>query len=333
MPDGTGHEPDGPAGMDEAPAEDASVRDRRAENARGAPRRELPRDAEGLPPMGDVFSDALEAGLRELGLSAEPAGRPEALHSYELHARLLREWGAAINLTAVREPAEVARRHVCDSLSAVPRLTRLLRPGATLLDVGSGAGYPGLPLAAALPLGRVALLDSVGKKARFLAVAGVAVRGALVTNAAVGPRSEVAAGGGAAAVPVIPVIEAVAERAEDLAEEPDHRGAWDIVTARAVGSLAEVLELAMPLTREGGCVVAWKREEEQGGLRAELRDAGSIIRATGGGRPEVIVVPATSLAGHRLVIVPKERPTPASYPRPAGVRRRRERRAHGPGSA
>ena len=169
----------------------------------------------------------------------------------------------------------------------------------------------------------------VGKKARFLAVAATAVHDALVVVAAAVPRSEIAAMGGAEAVSVIPVIEAVAERAEDLAEDPDHRGAWDVVTARAVGSLAEVLELAMPLTREGGWVVAWKREEEQGGLRAELRDAGSIIRATGGGRPEIVVVPAPSLAGHRLVIVPKERPTPASYPRPAGVRRRRERRAQG----
>ena len=84
---------------------------------------------------------------------------------------------------------------------------------------------------------------------------------------------------------------------------PMQRAAWDVVTARAVGSLAEVLELALPLTREGGLVVAWKREEERGGLRAELREAGSIIRAAGGGRPEVEVVeapmPGRSSARHR----------------------------------
>jgi 16S rRNA (guanine527-N7)-methyltransferase len=282
--------------------------------------------------MGDAFQGALDAGLEELGLSAAPAGSARARRSYELHARLLREWGAAINLTAIREPTQIARRHVCDSLSAVHRLARLVRPGNTLLDVGSGAGYPGLPLAAALPLGRVALLDSVGKKARFLAVAATAVHEALVAPASEVLPEVLAGDDGTAADPVnpvIPVIEAVAERAEDLADDPDQRGAWDIVTARAVGSLAEVLELAMPLTREGGWVVAWKREEEQGGLRAELRDAGSIIRATGGGRPEIVVVEAPILAGHRLVLVPKERPTPASYPRPAGVRRRRSRRAEG----
>ena len=279
--------------------------------------------------MGDAFEGALEAGLEELGLSAGPAGSAQARRSYELHARLLREWGAAINLTAIREPTQIARRHVCDSLSAVQRLARLVRPGNTLLDVGSGAGYPGLPLAAALPLGRVALLDSVGKKARFLAVAATVVHEALTAPVPGSLPEQLAGDGGTADAPVIPVIEAVAERAEDLAEDPEQRGAWDIVTARAVGSLAEVLELAMPLTREGGWVVAWKREEEHGGLRAELRDAGSIIRATGGGRPEIVVVEAPILAGHRLVLVPKERPTPASYPRPVGVRRRRSRRAEG----
>jgi 16S rRNA (guanine527-N7)-methyltransferase len=270
--------------------------------------------------MGEAFDTTLETGLGELGMSGSRAAAPPARWSYEVHARLLREWGAAINLTAIREPAEIARRHVCDSLSAVPRLSDLVAPSSTLLDLGSGAGYPGLPLAAALPLGRVGLLDSVGKKARFLAVAAAAVREALGRAAATQPGSD-------AASPDIPSIEAIGERAEDLAEDPEQRGAWDLVTARAVGPLAEVLELAMPLTREGGYVVAWKREEEHGGLGDELREAGSIIRATGGGRPEVVGIDAPSLSGHRLVIVRKERLTPASYPRPAGIRKRRRQAA------
>lgn len=281
------------------------------------PRPELPVDPWVLAPMGEGFDAALADGLEQLGLAAGPAGSPRARRSYEAHARLLREWNVAINLTAVREPAEVARRHVCDSLSAVPRLTGTLKPGATLLDIGSGGGYPGLPLAAALPLARVGLLDSVGKKARFLAVVAAAVCSTLADEDG-GPEWPPM---GLAA----PDIEAIAERAEDLAEEPEHRGAWDVVTARAVGSLAEVIELAMPLAREGGLAVAWKREEERGGLLAELRDAGSIIRATGGGRPEVTSAEASFLSGHRLIIVPKERPTPASYPRPVGIRRRRRR--------
>ncbi len=276
----------------------------------GPSRRELPTDPVALAPMGDAFDSELELGLAELGLLDTAAAGERARRSYEAHARLLRDWSAAINLTAIREPVDIARRHVCDSLSAARRLTELVAPGASLLDIGSGGGYPGLPLAACLPLSRVGLLDSVGKKARFLGVAGAAVA-AILDEVDEEDRRAVD-------------IEAIAERAEDIADEPDHRGAWDIVTTRAVGSLAEVVELSLPLAREGGSVVAWKREEERGGLSAELRDAGSIIRAAGGGRPEVVVIDAPILAGHRLVIVPKERSTPASYPRPVGVRRRRQ---------
>ena len=258
--------------------------------------------------MGDAFEAALEAGLAELGLLESRGGGDTARRTYEAHARLLRDWNEAINLTAIREPAAMARRHTGDSLSAVALLSGLVEPGATLLDVGSGGGYPGLPLAAALPLSRVGLLDSVGKKARFLAVAGAAVAAVLAEGE-----------DGRAAV----AIEVIAERAEDVAEEYGQREAWDIVISRAVGSLAEVLELSLPLTREGGTVVAWKREEEGGGLRRELQRAGSIIRAAGGGRPRVVPIEAAGLVGHRLVVVTKERTTPIAYPRPAGVRRRK----------
>jgi len=280
-------------------------------DADAKPRRELPTDPALLEPMGEAFETALEAGLAELGLLETPAASATARRSYEAHARLLRDWNAAINLTAIRDPEMTARRHVCDSLSAVPHLAGIVKPGMRLLDIGSGGGYPGLPLAAALPFARVDLLDSVRKKARFLGVAATAVAAVLAED-----QSETAP---------TPTIESIAERAEDVAEEQEGREAWDIVTSRAVGSLAEVLELSLPLTREGGTVVAWKREEEGNGLQVELQRAGSIIRAAGGGRPRVFSVGATALEDHRLVIVPKERTTPIAYPRPVGVRRRRKR--------
>lgn len=270
-------------------------------------RQELPTSLAGLPSLGEPFEAALDAGLEELGLRGGPADARPARRSYEAHARLLASWGASINLTAIREPAAVALRHVCDSLSAVTHLSARLAGDRGLLDLGSGAGYPGLPLAAALSLERVALVESVAKKARFLAVAAAIVSEAL---------DETTSGAG-------PVIETLAERAEDLAEDPGHRGGWGVVTARAVGTLAEVAELSFPLLREGGWLVAWKREPSVGALSAELRDAGPILRRVGGGRPEVAHIAAASLAGHRLVLVRKERPTPAGYPRPAGARRRR----------
>ena len=274
-----------------------------------APRRELPTDPETLAPMGSVFDAALEEVLSQLELLDTRAAAPLARRTYEAHARLLQDWNQAINLTAIRDPEGLAVRHVGDSLSAVPYLQPLVKPGMSLLDIGSGGGYPGLPLAAALPLGGVSLLDSVGKKARFLEVAGEAVAAILAED-----DTEEA-----------PRIEAIGERAETVATIEEVREAWDIVVSRALGSLAEVLELSLPLTKIGGTVAIWKREEAGGGLRDELHGAGSIIRAAGGGRPRVVRIEAPRLPGHRLVLVAKERPTPTAYPRPAGVRRRKQR--------
>ena len=276
-----------------------------------APRRELPTDPATLEPMGEAFDAALDAGLTELDLLDARAASPIARRTYEAHARLLRDWNKAINLTAIRDPEGIAVRHVCDSLSAVPHLEPLVKPGTSLLDIGSGGGYPGLPLAAALPLGGVSLLDSVGKKSRFLEVAGDAVS-AILAEAEDDPEEATQ-------------IEAIGERAETIAEIDEVREAWDLVVSRAVGSLAEVLELSLPLTKIGGTVAVWKREEERGGLREELQGAGSIIRAAGAGRPRVLRIEAASLSDHRLVLVAKERPTPVAYPRPAGVRRRKQR--------
>ena len=274
-------------------------------------RRELPTDPWALEPMGEAFEAALETGLTELGLLESRAATPTARRTYEAHARLLRDWNQAINLTGIRDPVGIAMRHVCDALSALPHLEALVKPGMSLLDLGSGGGYPGLPLAASLPVGGVSLLDSVGKKARFLEVAGEAVA-AILAEAEDDPEDA-------------PEIEAIAERAETIAHIEEVREGWDIVVSRAVGSLAEVLELSLPLTKVGGTVAVWKREEEGGGLSSELKGAGSIIRAAGAGRPRVLPVEAPSLPGHRIVLVAKERATPSAYPRPTSVRRRRRR--------
>ena len=126
------------------------------------------------------------------------------------------------------------------------------------------AGFPGLPLAIALPARCAALVDSIGKKAAFLKVA-------------------------AAAAANVVQVDVLAERAEDLAQEYDQREAWDIVTARAVGTLAEVAELGLPLARQGGVVVAWKSAgPEAEKVQREIGDAQRIIRTVGGNRPRIV---------------------------------------------
>ena len=251
----------------------------------------LPTRVTDLPLLPPAFGAAFDEGLGELRLELDGPAR-EAI---EAHVRLLLAWNAAINLTAIEDPADVAVLHVVDSLAAVPLLRALGAAEGDLLDLGSGGGFPGLPIAAALPGIRALLLDSVAKKARFLETAAEAT----------GLTERVRAG---------------AVRSEALAADPDHRGHWDLVTARAVGSLADLVELALPLLRVGGRLVVWKR----GDLASELAVATRACVAIGGAPPQVRgpLLPGR-LAEHRLVVVTKLRPTPAEFPRDPATRRRR----------
>lgn len=256
----------------------------------------LPLDARELSPLGPAFHEPLDAALRDLSLQLPPHVRA----ALEAQARLLVAWSSSINLTAHRTPERIALEHVADSLAAL----WLLREPLDLLDLGSGAGYPGLPLAVAGPVRRALLVDSIGKKQRFLAAAS---RAAVAEFDPHFPR---------------PSIGAVAERAEDMAQAPEHREAWTVVTARAVAATSELVELAFPLLARGGRLIAWKRDDGTGALARELASARRSIALCGGGDPEVHTVPIGGLEDHRLVVIAKRRPTPGRLPRPAGERRR-----------
>ena len=173
-------------------------------------------------------------------------------------------------------------------------MIRDARIGA-FLDLGSGGGYPGIPLAAAVPAVETLLIDSVGKKARFLQVAADAI----------GLAGRIRVG---------------SVRAEGLAADGRHREQWPAVTVRAVARLADLVELAFPLLRPGGLLIAWKRGE----LDAELEDASRAIDALGGGSVEVRPTELPGLDGHSLVVVHRgRRAVPAAYPRDPATRRRR----------
>jgi 16S rRNA (guanine527-N7)-methyltransferase len=204
------------------------------------------------------------------------------------HARLLLAWTGAINLTAIRDPAAVAVAHVVDSLSAVALMRQ--RGIDRFVDLGSGGGYPGIPLAAVIPAERALLLEPIAKKAGFLSTV-------------------------AAATGLEPAVEAAAVRAEALATDARHRGRWPAVTARAVAGLAELVELAFP----GGCLIAWKR----GDIAPEMAATDRAIAALGGGSVAVRPVAVAGLDGHHLVIATARGRVPSAYPRDPGVRRRR----------
>jgi 16S rRNA (guanine527-N7)-methyltransferase len=261
---------------------------RSQEGALDRPRGPLPTRVSDLPDLPRSYRDALDDGLDALGL-ALAAGQRRAIDD---HVRLLLAWTTAINLTAIREPAEVARAHVLDSLAAVPVL-RALDVDA-LLDLGSGGGYPGVPLAVGLPAQRAVLVDSIAKKAGFL-------------------RTVVGATGLEGRVSV------EATRAEALAREERHRETWPAVTARAVGSLAELVEVGLPLVARGGVLVAWKR----GAVDDELAAASGALRALRAGPVRVVPSGVPGLDGHRLVVVPRRGPIDDRYPRDPAERRRR----------
>jgi 16S rRNA (guanine527-N7)-methyltransferase len=272
-----------------------------APDERTTDRPALPSDPATLEPMGVAFDALVTDGLRRLGVTLSPG----ATSAIEVHARLLVAWNTAINLTALRLPEQVALGHVLDSLSALPVIRERQPRVRGLLDLGSGGGYPGLPLACGLGVERACLVDSIGKKARFLAVAGEAAAHAMRRVDGSAPR-----------------IEARDQRAEELAAS-EERESWDVVTCRAVGSLAEVAELGLPLARVGGIVLAWKRDHGTDSLNREIRDARRLIREAGGTDPEMLGLPdPTLLPGHRLVVMAKAQPTPRWMPRPVTERRR-----------
>lgn len=251
-------------------------------------REPLPTRVEGLPELPPEYGLVLDTGLAEIGLDLSSVART----AIDDHVRLMLAWTAAINLTAIRDPAAVARAHVLDSLTAVaPLRARGIR---RILDLGSGAGYPGLPLAFVLPADRVLLVEPVGKKARFLETA--------VSATGVAER-----------------VGVVAARAEALAADPAHRGRWPAITARAVASLADLVELSFPLLAPGGVLVAWKR----GDLVAEVAAAQRAIEALGGGSVASVAGRATGLEDHRLVFITPRGRVPSVYPRDPAARKRR----------
>jgi 16S rRNA (guanine527-N7)-methyltransferase len=252
------------------------------------PRKPLPTRVDQAPELPPSYTNALRRGLDSLGLEL----RAEQRAAIDGHARLLLAWTEAINLTAIREPGAVALGHVIDSLAALPLLRE--RGIERFVDIGSGGGYPGLPLAVALPVTRALLAEPIGKKAGFL-------------------RTVITATG------LDGIAEAAAVRAEALAGDARHRGRWPAVTARAVASLGELVELAFPLLDSGGILVAWK----QGDLTLELAAADRAMAALGGGRLAVHPVRVPDLEGHRLVVAMARGHVPAAYPRDPAERKRR----------
>ena len=237
----------------------------------------------------------LAAGARKLGFELT-SGQVE---QFGIYYSTLVDWNSRINLTTITDLEGVQVRHFLDSLTIGAALlaemgAAQLPDGFSLIDIGTGAGFPGLPLKIAWPQARVVLTDSIGKKTAFL-------------KALVG---ELGLGG----------VEVVTGRAEELGMNKTYRQKFDAVTARAVASLPVLCEYCLPLAKVGGWMIAPKK----GDISLELKNAGRASKVVGGGEPKVY---SFTLPGEReerfVVLIKKVKATPPGYPRRVGLAKTR----------
>jgi 16S rRNA (guanine527-N7)-methyltransferase len=237
---------------------------------------------------------ALVDGARTLGIELS-SGQLAQLDQF---GAMLREANQRINLTRITDPAEIETRHFLDSLTAAMPLLEPLQAGRELrlIDVGSGGGMPGVPLKIAFPRLRVALVESVRKKADFLRQAVSQLN--------------------------LSDVDVLAERAEVLARDPAHRDTYDWATARALGSLPVVIELCAPFLAPGGLLVA----QRGGNLERDLAAAGPAFKALRlwARVPMPVYLDGLSTDGRRgLIVGEKYAATPQPYPRRPGLPRKR----------
>lgn len=236
--------------------------------------------------MMNEFTSALISAAETLGIALAPG----ELARYEQYQQLICQVNAQMNLTAITDPQEMAVKHFLDSLS----LEMLWQPQVDerVVDIGSGAGFPGVPLAIRYPHLSVLLNDSARKKVNFLQQV---IDELQLTNCT-----------------------AQWSRAEELARLPEMRGQFDVVLARALAHLAVLCEYAMPLLKMGGVLLAMKGP---GGQR-EVQESAQALKLLGAQVAEVRVLQLASAGERQLIMLRKVQQTPDKYPRNSGQARK-----------
>ena len=223
---------------------------------------------------------------QELGIFLTPM----QLEQFQVYHEELAEWNQRVNLTSVVERREVQGKHFLDSFTVCLALPGRLNSSIKVVDVGAGAGFPGLPLKIAFPEIQLSLVESVGRKAAFL-------EHLVMTLGLSG-------------------VDVYTGRAEALAHQPELRESFDLAVTRGVAKLATLAEYTLPFCRTGGKVVALKH----GGIEGELAAAAHALEVLGGRLGDVSPVDVSGLTDNRVVVtVEKTGTTPEQYPRRPGM--------------
>lgn len=222
--------------------------------------------------------------LEELHFSLSEKQISQFMQYYEL----LSEWNQVMNLTAITDFDEVCKKHFIDSLSFVKAYD--VSSMKTLIDIGTGAGFPGIPLKIAFPDLHVTLLDSLNKRVNFL---NTVIDELALEN-----------------------INAIHGRAEDFAGKGKLREQYDVCVSRAVANLSTLCEYCIPYVKVGGYFISYKSEK----ITDEIVSAKKAISILGGRLENQVefMIPGSDIY-RNLVVIHKDKKTPASYPRKAGV--------------
>ena len=231
--------------------------------------------------MTDI-RETLTSQAKELGMKVTP----EQAQLFQTYMELLLEWNEKINLTSITEPDQVVEKHFLDSMTLL--LWKKLKQGAKVIDVGTGAGFPGIPLKILRPDVDLTLLDGTMKRLNFL--------GEVCTALKLSARR-------------------VHKRAEEAGLDKTMRERYDLATARAVAPLNVLAEYCLPLVKMKGYFIAMKGP----GAAQELEEAENALDILGAGEPEVMALTLPGGEERNLVIAQKLRFTPKGYPRHGGT--------------
>lgn len=215
----------------------------------------------------------------------------DQLCQFIAYYELLAEWNRIMNLTAITDFDEVCKKHFIDSLSFIKVYDKVTADNKfSVIDIGTGAGFPGIPLKIAFPDLKITLLDSLQKRIKFLQTV---IEELSLEN-----------------------IEAVHGRAEDFAKKGELRGKYDICVSRAVANLSTLSEYCLPYVNNGGYFISYKSEK----IAEEAEKAGKAISVLGGSIEEQVefMIPSSDIY-RNLVVIRKVKETPALYPRKAGI--------------